>query len=214
MRVSIVVDNPRSWFIPFAEELLTKVKIFGFARLLLSSEQIPEDNDVAFLLSCEKKVKAQVLQRSRSNIVVHASELPNGKGMSPLTWQILEGKNRIPISLFEAVEEIDAGPVYIRSAVEFTGNELLPEMQRALGRKITAMCEEFLSEWPQILSKGSPQTGKSTFYGRRSPEDSSIDPTKSIAEQFNLLRVVDNQNYPATFEWRGRRYKLKIEPAE
>jgi methionyl-tRNA formyltransferase len=38
-----------------------------------------------------------------------------------------------------------------------------------------------------------------------------LDPQKSLAEQFNILRVVDNDRYPAFFEWNGRRYNLKIE---
>jgi methionyl-tRNA formyltransferase len=211
MKISIVVDNPRSWFVPFAEKLKENLGQFGTVDLLSDSKNIPHSNDVAFLLSCEKKVTSEMLKRSRSNIVVHASELPKGKGMSPLTWQILEGKNRIPITLFEAVEAIDAGPVYLRGCVDFLGNELLHEMQNTVGAKIIEMCEAFLSDWPQILSKGIAQTGEPSFYKKRTPDDSRLDPQKSLAEQFNLLRVVDNDRYPAFFEWNGRCYNLKIE---
>jgi len=211
MKISIVVDNPRSWFVPFAEKLKENLGQFGTVDLLSDSKNIPHSNDVAFLLSCEKKVTSEMLMRSRSNIVVHASELPKGKGMSPLTWQILEGKNRIPITLFEAVEAIDAGPVYLREYVDFQGNELLHEMQNALGMKIMEMCEVFLSDWPQILSRGIAQNGEPSFYKKRTPDDSRLDPQKSLTEQFNLLRVVDNDRYPAFFEWNGRRYNLKIE---
>ena len=211
MKISIVVDNPRSWFVPFAEKLKENLGQFGTVDLLSDSKNIPHSNDVAFLLSCEKKVTSEMLMRSRSNIVVHASELPKGKGMSPLTWQILEGKNRIPITLFEAVEAIDAGPVYLREYVDFQGKELLHEMQNALGMKIMEMCEVFLSDWPQILSRGIAQNGEPSFYKKRTPDDSRLDPQKSLTEQFNLLRVVDNDRYPAFFEWNGRRYNLKIE---
>ena len=34
---------------------------------------------------------------------------------------------------------------------------------------------------------------------------------KTIKEQFNLLRIVNNQEYPAFFEIDGRKYKLTIE---
>ena len=211
MKICIVVDNPRSWFVLFAEELKKNLSRFGSVDLLSDSNQISQSNDVAFLLSCEKKVIPEILRRSRSNIVVHASELPKGKGMSPLTWQILEGKNRIPITLFEAVEAIDAGPVYIIEYVDFIGNELLHEMQNSVGVKIMEMCETFLNDWPQILSNGISQNGEPSFYKKRTPGDSRLDPQKSLSEQFNLLRVVDNDRYPAFFEWNGRRYNLKIE---
>ncbi len=211
MKICIVVDNPLSWFVPFAEKLKKNLGQFGTVDLLSDSKDIPHANDVAFLLSCEKKVTSEILHRSRSNIVVHASELPKGKGMSPLTWQILEGKNRIPITLFEAVEAIDAGPVYIIGYVDFIGNELLHEMQNSVGVKIMEMCETFLNDWPQILSNGIAQNGEPSFYKKRTPGDSRLDPQKSLSEQFNLLRVVDNDRYPAFFEWNGRRYNLKIE---
>jgi methionyl-tRNA formyltransferase len=214
MNICVIVDNPESWFVPFAEKLVELISHSASAQLMSGSGGIPVLNDVAFFLSCEKKINSDILQRSTSNIVVHASKLPEGKGMSPLTWQILEGKNRIPITLFEAVEEIDAGPIYIRDFLEFKGNELLAELQDSLGEMVIRMCLQFLSEWPSILSRGIVQTGEHTAYRRRTPADSALDPTKSLAEQFDLLRVVDNQKYPAHFELRGRRYNLKIEPIE
>jgi methionyl-tRNA formyltransferase len=49
---------------------------------------------------------------------------------------------------------------------------------------------------------------------KRTLEDSRLDPMKSIAEQFNLLRVVDNSRYPAFFDLDGFRYIVKIEKAK
>jgi methionyl-tRNA formyltransferase len=37
---------------------------------------------------------------------------------------------------------------------------------------------------------------------------------KTIAEQFDLLRVVDNLRYPAFFDHRGKRYRLTIKKAD
>jgi methionyl-tRNA formyltransferase len=214
MKITILVDNPRSWFVPFARELEQLLASRGEVAFLSDAGEVPPGNDIAFLLSYEKIVGPEVLRRSRSNIVVHASELPQGKGLSPMTWQVLEGRNSIPLTLFEAVAALDAGPVYLRDAVNFEGNELLPEMQELMGRKIVEMCSAFVEQWPAILDRAVPQTGESTFYRRRSAEDSKLDPHKSIAEQFNLLRVVDNEQYPAFIEWMGRRYTLRIESAK
>jgi methionyl-tRNA formyltransferase len=214
MKITILVDNPRSWFVPFAHKLQQLLASRGEAAFLSDAGEVPPGNDIAFLLSYEKIVGPEILRRSRSNIVVHASELPKGKGMSPMTWQVLEGCNTIPLTLFEAVEALDAGPVYLRDAVNFEGNELLPEMQALMGKKIVEMCLAFVEQWPAILDRGVSQTGESTFYRRRSAEDSKLDPHKSIAEQFNLLRVVDNEQYPAFIDWMGRRYTVRIESAK
>ena len=75
---------------------------------------------------------------------------------------------------------------------------------------------------PMIISTGmadseeiqeaidAAQEGAESFYKGRKPEDSQLDFNKTIAEQFNLLRVVDNDKYPAFFEHQGEKYFLKI----
>ena len=45
---------------------------------------------------------------------------------------------------------------------------------------------------------------------RRTPGSIS---SRSIAEQFDLLRVADPQRFPAFFDLRGHRYLVRIEKA-
>jgi methionyl-tRNA formyltransferase len=49
-----------------------------------------------------------------------------------------------------------------------------------------------------------------TYYRKRCPDDSRIDPSRTIAEQFNLLRVADPERYPAFFDWCGHRYQITL----
>ena len=55
------------------------------------------------------------------------------------------------------------------------------------------------------------QLGESTYYKRRKPVDSELDISRPIRDQLNLLRVVDNERYPAFFYAHGQKYKLTIE---
>jgi len=142
--------------------------------------------------------------------VVHASDLPQGKGWSPLTWQILEGINRIPIALFEADKKVDSGPIYAQRWLEFEGHELIDDLRDGLANATLELCRWFVDHYPESAIQGREQVGEETFYARRRQENSEIDPNKTISEQFNLLRVVDNRRYPAFFEWKGRRFFLEI----
>ncbi len=63
--------------------------------------------DFCFCLSYGRLVSNQTRAGFRHTLVVHASDLPHGKGWSPLSWQILEGKHSIPLTLFEAAESVD-----------------------------------------------------------------------------------------------------------
>ena len=167
--------------------------------------------DIAFYLSCGQIVPGNILSRNRHNLVVHESALPQGKGWSPLTWQILEGKNEIPITVFEAVESVDSGKIYIQDIMHFNGTELIEELRQKQAEYTIEMCVSFVEDYPGITSRGKEQSGRSSYYKKRKPEDSKLDPDKTIREQFNFLRVVDNEQYPVYFANDGIRYLLKIE---
>lgn len=207
LKISILVDNPNSWIVPFAQRLeqeLAKrhdVKLYFNARDLLGG-------DMLFLLGCISIVPPEVLKRFKNNLVIHESDLPKGRGWSPLSWQILENKTRIPIVLFEAVAELDAGAIYLEDHIELDGTELLPEIKQKQGEKTVELVHRFIEAWPHI--EGKPQEGEPSYYRKRTWKDDRLDPEKSIIENFNHLRIVDNEKYPAWFEYKGQKYILKI----
>jgi methionyl-tRNA formyltransferase len=57
-----------------------------------------------------------------------------------------------------------------------------------------------------------PQRGTPTKHRRRVPADSEIDPSRSLAECFDLIRVADPERYPAYFTLHGRKFRIAIEP--
>lgn len=205
--VSVVIDN-NGWMLPHCERLADLVAKDGDNAMLCRSYEAVPEGAIAFYLSCHRVTPPEVLARNRRNLVVHASDVPEGRGWSPLTWQILEDRNRIPVSLLEAVQEVDAGPVIYKEHLEFAGHELIDEMRAALAELTIALCRRFLAE--PVPPEGVPQTGEPTYWPRRRPEDSVLNPHKTLAEQFGLLRVADNERYPAYLEWRGCRYRLHI----
>ena len=209
LTITILTDET-SWMNSFDRLLEERLTEAGHDVAHVAHKNDLRKGDVAFLLSCFEIVNDEFLSRNRHNIVVHASRLPLGKGWSPATWQIIEGKNEIPLSLFEATDKVDAGPIYLRDVLRLDGSELVDKWQKALGMKIVDLCVAFAKRLSVGEVVGNAQTGEETFYPRRRPSDSQIDPDKTIGEQFNLLRVVDNEKYPAFFIRNGKRYVLKI----
>lgn len=76
------------------------------------------------------------------------------------------------------------------------------------------LCLTWFDRYREVVAAAQPQHGEASHFPRRRPADSLLDPKRSLAEQFNLLRVVDNQRYPAFFHWRDRLYELQIAPDE
>jgi len=208
MKISVVVDNRKSWIVPYAKKLVATLKkrrhdvsfLHGYGRL--------RKGDIAFFLSCEKIVPRRVRGLHGHNIVLHGSDLPKGKGWSPLTWQVLEGRKRFVMTLFEMDEKVDTGHIYLQETLRFKGHELIDELRDKQGKAIIRLALKFVKGCKTI--RGRKQRGAASCYPRRTPADSELDPNKTLAEQFNLLRVVDNERYPAFFKKGGHTYILKI----
>ena len=166
--------------------------------------------DLCFLLGCGQFVESRIRSKYANSLVIHESDLPKGRGWSPMSWQILEGSNEIPISLLEVVDEFDAGDIYIQRWITLTGYELAEEWRAKQAGISISLCREFVDNYPQILFGGRSQMGVPTTYRRRVADDSKIDVDKTIKQQFNLLRIVDNNDYPAYFEIDGRKFSMII----
>ena len=54
--------------------------------------------DLLFLISCTEVVQSHYRELYQKTLVIHASDLPQGKGWSPHIWQIIEGKTQIVVS--------------------------------------------------------------------------------------------------------------------
>lgn len=206
-KVNIIADPP-GWFQPHANELASRIIAAGHQACVISDQSKVESGDIAFYLSCSRITPKHLLDRNSWNIVVHASALPEGRGFSPLVWQILEGKKIIPLTMITMTEEVDAGEIIDQKKISFEGHELNDEMRETMGHAIVEMC--YAVAVSRIEPSLRPQNGEPSWYLRRGPKDSQLDPDQTISSQFDLLRVVDNENYPAYFDFRGHRYFLTI----
>ena len=180
-------------------------------RILWTHQLSPlKPADFCFYLSFSKIVPKTTRRLFKNNLVVHESDLPQGKGWSPITWQIIEGKHKIPVALIEAEDKVDSGIIYAKECIELRGNELIDEVRQAQAKATTNLCQMFVNQYPNISSNAKIQKGPESFCARREPKDSRLNTSCSLAEQFNLLRVVDNQRYPAFFEFLGCKYEIQI----
>ena len=127
-----------------------------------------------------------------------------------MTWQILEGASSIPLTLFEAAEALDAGPIYLQKRIELAGHELLKEWQELQAKMCLELCLDWFDGYVKVVNSAQTQSGEPSNYGRRRPADSKLDPYRSLADQFNLLRTVDNKRYPAFFQLKNQIFQIEV----
>ncbi len=171
-----------------------------------------QGGDILFLVSCTQMIREAEREKYKATLVLHASDLPHGRGWSPHIWSILGGASELTVSLLEASDPVDSGAVWLKTQFALEGHELLPEINAKLFAAELSLMTQAIEQFEAI--KPIQQTGDpGPYMPKRSPADSRLDPNKTIAEQFDLLRVVDAQRYPAFFDYRGGRYLIKIEKA-
>lgn len=205
----LILTSPNQWFIPYAEQLQKKLPE---SDLLYDHNEITKVYDIVFILSYHKIIPLEQLEANGHNIVIHASALPKGKGWAPMFWQVFEGKNEIPFTMFEASSGVDDGDIYMQETLHLTGYELNDVLRDKQANFIIGMCIKFIDNY-ENYKNAQEQNGEESFYSKRSAKDSELDVNKTIKEQFNLLRIVSNDDYPAFFEIDGHKYIIKIEEA-
>lgn len=167
--------------------------------------------DILFLISCSERIDEQEHQNYKHVLVIHASDLPNGRGWSPHIWDILNGSDAITISLIEAAVNIDTGDIWKKITLPVAKHFLWDEINDVLFQGELELMNWAIQNQAEITPKVQDVSETATYWRRRTEQDSCLEIEKSIAEQFDLLRICDPDRYPAYFEMHGRKYKLRLE---
>ena len=182
LQISVVCSTPTHPVFAYLRE-------WGRYDELCTSIRELSGGDILFLVSCTEIVPASVRALFRKTLVLHASNLPHGRGWSPHIWQLIEGRDELTLSLLEAEDPVDTGDIWKTTQLSFTGTELHHEINHALFRAELELMDWAIDHFSDVVPRR--QSGTTSYYPRRTPEDSRIDPDLSIAEQFDLLRVSD-----------------------
>lgn len=170
--------------------------------------------DFLFLISCSEIIGKSERLKFGSTLVLHASDLPLGRGWSPHIWQILNGADKIVLSLLEANDAVDSGDIWQKKVLEIPAHFLWDEINHLLFSAEIELIDFAIKNYEEITPIKQNQSIEPTYYPRRTPEHSRLDPDLSIACQFNLIRVCDPVRFPAYFVINDRKYRLLLEKME
>lgn len=155
-----------------------------------------------FLLHWSWRVPSGLTRRYEC-VGFHMTDLPYGRGGSPLQHLILRGHNATTLTAFRVGEALDAGPVYLRRRLLLHGRAEAIYLRAS--RLAARMIRTLITQPIQPL----PQRGRTTMFVRRHPRQSDLSGCRSLPQLFDHIRMLDADGYPRAFLLhRGFRYEL------
>ncbi|MDE4455118.1 formyltransferase family protein [Psychrobacter sp. DAB_AL62B] len=210
MKISFLCSNPRHPVNDYLYAWIKKNDSKHEIELVRQKKDL-SGGDVLFLVSCTEIINNQDRMAYISCLVLHASDLPKGRGWSPHIWSILEGKEELTLTLLEASNKVDSGKIWKKLNFQVPKHALWDEINHQIFKKELELIDFAISNFKSVSPKPQDPNIKPTYYSRRTPDDSVIDPSKSIESQFDKIRVSDPDRFPAYIEMHGEKYKIILE---
>lgn len=126
-------------------------------------------------------------------IVFHMTDLPFGRGGSPLQNLIVRGISETKISAIVANSGVDTGDVLLKRPLALHGSA--EEIYLRAADVIEEMIQYIVEHDPE----GDPQHGEVVVFQRRRPEDSAISGVETLDQLFDHIRMLDAEGYPHAF---------------
>lgn len=139
-------------------------------------------------------------------IVFHMTDLPYGRGGSPLQNLIIRGHNKTVISALRVNAGLDTGDIYVKKPLSLEGNA--QEIFERSAPIIQSIIEDIIEN--QIDPK--PQEGEVISFKRRKPEEGKMNALEELKEVFNYIRMLDAEGYPSAYIETGS-FKLEFSNA-
>lgn len=211
--MKIIIATIKTWNIEKAMELKAKfsegheIKIISCKEDLNYEAVSSFEPDYIFFPHWSYIIPANIYG-NYSCIVFHMTDLPFGRGGSPLQNLIVRGFKETKLSAIRVEKDIDAGAVYLKAPLSLAGSA-----EEIFRRAAVIIFDEMI---PLFIEKGglepAEQQGIPVFFKRRTAEQSEINESMSLEEIYDYIRMLDAEGYPNAYIIFGK-HKLKFKKA-
>lgn len=126
-------------------------------------------------------------------VCFHMTDLPYGRGGSPLQNLIVRGHSATKLTAFRMVEAMDAGPVYLKRDLSLGGSA--KDIYVRAGQLSAAMIRDIVAAQPEPVE----QVGEPVLFKRRTPDQSELPKDVSQRDIYDFIRMLDADGYPHAF---------------
>lgn len=159
-----------------------------------------------YLLSME------ILQKFIVCLNVHPTLLPRYRGPSSGSYILIDNEKESGSTVHVIDEGMDTGPIVLQRKVSLTRFDTI----RSLQKKVYSIEPQLVLDALALLREPgfhpTPQDeANATVYSKkRKPEDSEVDPNKTVLQLFDCIRACDSDEFPAFFYLEGQKVCIRL----
>lgn len=193
----IVILSARKWNLNIAEVLNIRFPDYHFIFIhdknTFTKSYIDSLNPVKIFIPHWSYIIPSEIFTLYECIVFHMTDLPYGRGGSPLQNLIERGHTSTKISALRVEKELDAGSIYLKKEMSLYGSA--EEIYIRANDVIMEMIAEILT----ADLRPFPQIGDKVVFKRRKPEQSNVEEIQELNQLYDMIRMLDAENYPHAF---------------
>lgn len=126
-------------------------------------------------------------------VIFHPTDLPYGRGGTPIQNLILYGHQNTQISALKCIEEYDAGPIYCKCPLSLHGT--VEDILQRASSIIEKMIIYIIRHHPRPVE----QNGKPVIFKRRNPSEGNLSELDELNLVYDYIRMLDGDGYPKAF---------------
>lgn len=135
----------------------------------------------------------QAIWEAYECVVFHMTDLPFGRGGSPLQNLVVRGHQDTVITALRCVEALDAGPVYLKRPLSLLGSA------EEIFIRADSVIEQMILDIQRDEPSPVPQSGEPVVFRRRRPEDGDLSAVEGLDQWYDWIRMLDAEGYPSAF---------------
>ncbi len=212
--MKIIIATVKAWNIEKAQELQRnnlgkhEIQIIERRKDLKADWLLLFKPDFIFFPHWSYMIPEYVYEKYNC-VVFHMTDLPFGRGGSPLQNLIVRGIKDTKLSAIKVVREVDAGPVYLKEPLSLSGSA--EEIYRRASEVVfDKMIPAFLNR--NVLCP-KEQQGIPVYFKRRTAKQSELKEEMSLSQIYDYIRMLDAEGYPNAYLVFGK-YRIKLRNAK
>lgn len=159
---------------------------------LLGLLESRSDISRVYFLHWSDRVPSDITEKIEC-INFHMTDLPFGRGGSPLQNLILNDFEETVLTATQMCDVLDGGPVYLKRRLPLHGTAA------AIYARAARLAAQMIEEIEASAIRPVDQEGAPSIFKRRTPAQSRLPGGINLTDFFNFVRMLDAPGYPYAF---------------